>query len=114
MSPSVEPIEEELGLFSSVEVKSQAYYITGDKIIVKGDDSHHAYKLIAGTAKVIKNGDVVCTIHAGEYFGSIAALTASKRNATVIASSDCVVQQIPRQRFADLVKRQPHIIEKIK
>ena len=114
MSPAAESLDEGLGLFSTVEIKSQAYFITGDKIIIKGDDSHHAYKLITGTAKVIKSGDVVCTIHAGEYFGSIAALTASKRNATVIASSDCVVQQIPQQRFADLVERQPDIIQKIK
>ena len=99
---------------TSAEMRAMEYFLAGDCIIRQGDDDNHAYKLIAGVAKVIKGGDVICTIYPDEYMGSIAALTEIKRNATVVASTDCVVQRIPRDRFTDLIQRNPDILKKIR
>lgn len=88
-------------------------YDSGDAIIVDGDSSNFACKLLSGTAKVIRQGDVVATIRPGEYFGAIAAITGSRRSATVVASSRCVVEKIDEKTFKSLIQKNPDLLDKI-
>ncbi|MBT8138622.1 MAG: cyclic nucleotide-binding domain-containing protein [Gammaproteobacteria bacterium] len=86
---------------------------TGQQILSYGDDSQFACKLVSGTAKVIRSGDVVATIVAGQYFGAIAALTGNRRAASVVASERCVVEQISKHKFRLLIQTEPQILEQI-
>lgn len=85
----------------------------GEIILNEGDGSSFACKLLVGTAKVIREGDVVATIKAGEYFGAIAALTGGKRAATVIAVERCIVENISNKAFQVMVQNNPELLDKI-
>ncbi len=88
-------------------------YKAGEIILNEGDPTDFACKLLAGTAKVIRQGDVVATIKAGEYFGAIAALTGGKRAATVVAVERCVVENITNRAFQVLLSNNPELLNKI-
>lgn len=88
-------------------------YDTGQSILAYGDDSQYACKLISGTAKVMKAGDVIATISSGEYFGAIAALTGSRRAATVVASERCIVERISKHKFKLMIQTEPEVLDKI-
>lgn len=88
-------------------------YASGETIIYNGDDSNHACKLLAGTAKVIREGDVVATIRPGEYFGAIAAITGGKRSATVVAVEHCVVELIDEKDFKVMIENDPELLNKL-
>ena len=88
-------------------------YNTGETILKEGDTSQHACQLVSGTAKVIRQGDVVATIHGGGYFGAIAALTSNRRSAAVVASELCVVRTISKHKFRLLLQTEPEILEKL-
>lgn len=85
----------------------------GEIILNEGENSRFACKLLAGTAKVIRQGDVVATIKTGEYFGAIAALTGTKRAATVVAVERCVVENIANLDFQAMLQRNPDLLDKI-
>lgn len=86
-------------------------YETGQFILENGDNSKYACKLISGTAKVLRAGDVVATISAGEYFGAIAALTGNKRTATVVASERCIVEKISKHKFKLMIQTKPELLD---
>lgn len=88
-------------------------YNTGETILVEGDSTQHACQLISGTAKVIRQGDVVATIHSGDYFGAIAALTSNRRSAAVVASELCVVRNISKHKFRLLLQTNPEILDRL-
>ena len=103
---------EELG--AAVDFDADMYmYETGQQIIEYGENSQFACKLISGTAKVLREGDVVATIAAGEYFGAIAALTGNKRAATVVASERCIVERISKHKFKLMIQTQPELLNRI-
>ncbi len=93
--------------------KQVDFFQTGEEILKIGESSKHACKLISGTAKVMRNGDVVATIKAGEYFGAIAALTGQKRSATVYAADQCVVEKISKHKFRLMLQTEPGLLDKI-
>ena len=88
-------------------------YKSGEIILNEGEGSRFACKLLVGTAKVIREGDVVATINAGEYFGAIAALTGGKRAATVVAVERCIVENISNKAFQVMVQNNPELLDKI-
>lgn len=88
-------------------------YNTGETILVEGDSSQHACQLVSGTAKVIRQGDVVATINSGDYFGAIAALTNNRRSAAVVASQLCVVRTISKHKFRLLIQTNPEILNNL-
>jgi CRP-like cAMP-binding protein len=71
-------------------------------------------ELISGTAKVIRQGDVVATINSGEFFGTIAALTGNKRHASIIASEPCMLRKITRHQFRLLLQTQPDVLDRLR
>lgn len=86
----------------------------GATIIEQGDDSTDVFTLIDGRAIAIQDGIKVGEIVEGDIFGAIAAFTGSKRQATVVATQDCVVRAIARKTFVALLKEKPEIAEAIK
>ncbi|MGB5325031.1 MAG: cyclic nucleotide-binding domain-containing protein [Pseudomonadales bacterium] len=88
-------------------------YETGEQILSHGEDSQFACKLVSGTAKVIRAGDVVATIEVGQYFGAIAALTGKRRAATVVASERCVVERISKHKFKLMIQTRPELLNQI-
>ncbi len=101
-------------LHAEVNFDADMYmYETGQQILEFGEDSQFACRLLSGTAKILRSGDVVATIGAGQYFGAIAALTGNKRAATVVASERCVVQRISKHKFRLMIQTNPELLDKI-
>lgn len=89
-------------------------FAAGDKIIVQGDCTRNVYALIEGYADAFQNENKVGEINPGEMFGAIAAFTGSRRNATIVARTDCVVRSIAHEEFTDLIRKQPELSQTLK
>ena len=88
-------------------------YEAGETIIRLGEDSRYACRLISGTARVLRDGDVVATVRPGEIFGAIAAITGGKRIASVIAADNCIVELIEERDFKNMLQEDASLLDKI-
>jgi CRP-like cAMP-binding protein len=83
-------------LFSSLSDKaldtvsvfaSETSVSTGKRLVHEGDYSYELIVIEAGTADVIKGGEVIGSLGPGEVFGEMGMLSGGKRMADVIATS---------------------------
>jgi CRP-like cAMP-binding protein len=83
-------------LFSSLSDKalrtvavfaSETSVSTGKRLVHEGDYSYDLIVIDSGTADVIKGGEVIGTLGAGDVFGEMGVLDGAKRTADVIATS---------------------------
>ena len=85
-----------------------------DEVIIKeGTEGDEVFTLLNGTAKVISNNEEVGEIHEDEIFGAIAALTHTKRTATIIATSDCDTLVAKSENFRSILDTRPDIVQKL-
>ncbi len=66
----------------------------GDTIIQEGDIDNAFYIVVVGSVSVSKGGTTMMSLGKGDVFGEIAFLTATRRTATVSASSEVLVLKI--------------------
>lgn len=88
-------------------------YKKGDVIIQEDTEGNEVFTLVNGTVKVTKNNEVVGEIKKDEIFGAIAALTHTKRTATVIATSDCDTLVANSENFRSILATRPDIVQKL-
>ena len=62
--------------------------------------------ILEGTATVTRAGRVVNILHAGDYFGELAAIEAEPRSATVQATTDLDVLIVGPREFEAMMVRQ--------
>jgi CRP-like cAMP-binding protein len=83
-------------LFSSLSEKaletvsvfsSETSVSAGKRLVHEGDYSYDLIVIEAGTADVLKAGEVIGTLGPGDVFGEIGMLTGGKRTADVVATS---------------------------
>jgi CRP/FNR family cyclic AMP-dependent transcriptional regulator len=84
---------------------------TGAAIIQQGDPADDIFSMADGEAEVLVNDMVVARVHAGELFGTMAALTGGNRNATVRAVRPCHVIRVPKDRFFELIRSRPAAVQ---
>ncbi len=60
---------------------------TGKLLVHEGDYSYDLIVIESGTADVLKGGEVIGTLRAGDVFGEMGVLEGSKRMADVVATS---------------------------
>lgn len=85
----------------------------GDVIIEENTEGDEVFTLLTGSTKVMINNTEVGEINKDEIFGAIAALTNTKRNASVIATSDCETLVIKSNNFRGLLKARPDTVQKL-
>lgn len=88
-------------------------YNKDDVIIQEDTEGDEVFTLMNGTVKVMKNNEEVGEIKKDEIFGAIAALTHTKRTATVIATSDCDTLVSDSDNFRSIVSTRPDIVQKL-
>lgn len=89
------------------------YYSEGEVIIEEGTEGDEVFTLLTGATKVVVNNTVVGEINRDEIFGAIAALTNTKRSASVIATSDCETIVVRSDRFRGLLAARPDTVQKL-
>lgn len=88
-------------------------YKKGDIIIEEGTEGDEVFTLLNGTVKVTSNNAEVGEIKKNEIFGAIAALTHTKRTATVVATSDCDTLVATSENFRSILDTRPDIVQKL-
>ena len=88
-------------------------YKKDDIIIEEDTEGDEVFTLLRGTAKVISNNEEVGEIKKDEIFGAIAALTHTKRTATIIATSDCDTLVAESENFRSILATRPDIVQKL-
>lgn len=88
-------------------------YKKDDVIIEENTEGDEVFTLVNGSARVFSNGEEVGEIQKDEIFGAIAALTNTKRNATIIATSDCDTLVAKSENFRSILDTRPDIIQKL-
>lgn len=83
------------------------HYKEGENIIEEGTDGDEVYTLMSGTTSVMINNTEVGSVKKDEMFGTIAALTNTKRTASVVATSDCEVIVVKSNNFKELLEARP-------
>ncbi len=90
--------------------------IEAGKILIReGEDSHSMYLVQEGQLVVTrKDGDkdvILGHIHSGELVGEMSFLDQQPRSATVKATTDCKLVQIPLRTIEEVLKTQPEWVE---
>ena len=88
-------------------------YKKDDVIIEENTEGDEVFTLMNGSAKVVVNNQEVGEIKKDEIFGAIAALTHTKRTASVIATSDCDTLVADSDNFRSIVATRPDIVHKL-
>ena len=98
-------------------------FAAGDIILAAEDNrAHNVFVMLQGTAEVLRRcpyGDFVslATLQPGMYFGEFSAIDGRSGSATVRASSDAILAEIPREVFRLLLRDEPavawHMMERL-
>lgn len=81
----------------------------GKTVIEEGDSGREFFVLIEGTAEVQRGGRKVASIGAGDFFGEVALITKTPRNATITTTSPVRALVITDRAFKQLLDHSPSI-----
>lgn len=89
------------------------HYNEGDIIIEANTEGDEVFTLMSGTARVMHNETEIGQIKKDEIFGAIAALTNTKRTASIIATSACDTIVVKSENFRGLLAARPDTVQKL-
>ena len=81
----------------------------GKVLIKEGDTGREFFVLIDGTAEVARAGKKVASIGPGDFFGEIALISKTPRNATITTTSAVRALVITDRAFRQLLDHSPQI-----
>ena len=81
----------------------------GKVLIREGDTGREFFVLVDGTAEVARGGKKVATIGPGDFFGEIALISKTPRNATITTTSPVRALVITDRAFRQLLDHAPQI-----
>ena len=81
----------------------------GRALITEGDTGREFFVLIAGTAEVVRGGKKVADLGPGDFFGEIALIAKTPRNATITTTSPVRALVITDRAFKQLLDHSPTI-----
>lgn len=84
---------------SLLQVARRMTLPAGEHIVTQGTKGDSFYIIVNGTVQVVKDGIPIKRYRAGDYFGEMAILLDSPRNADVIAKSDVDLVALDRNDF---------------
>lgn len=92
----------------------QKYYGPGQTIINIGETGQEMYLIGHGSVEVIlSDGNVVATLHEGQFFGESALLYDTKRNANVRALGYCELYRLDKEQFDEITSRHKDLLESL-
>ena len=85
----------------------------GTEIIREGDRGHEFFVIAEGKAKVTHNGAEVATLGPGSFFGELALLDRTTRDATVTALTPMEVIILGQREFSAVLAQAPSMANKL-
>jgi len=81
----------------------------GRVIARQGELAHEFFVIIDGDVDVMRDGELVNALTAGDFFGEIALVGDPHRTATVVATSDVELAVLGRREFRTMLARCPDV-----
>ena len=82
-------------------------------LVDAGSEGEQFFVIVEGHVQVLQNGEVVNTLGPGQFFGEIALLGHTTRNATIRAATPVRVLVLPARSFRALIGRFPSIFDQV-
>jgi CRP-like cAMP-binding protein len=115
ISPLFQPFgdDEKQSLLSEFELKE---YDLGSIIIKQGQEGDGLYLILAGQVVVnvkTESGEMheVALLTEGAFFGEISLIEDVQTTANCIASDDCEIYKLPRNKFKELIMTHPRLLD---
>jgi CRP/FNR family transcriptional regulator, cyclic AMP receptor protein len=86
---------------------------TGKALISEGETGQEFFVILAGTARVTRQGRKVATLGPGDAFGELALLERAPRNSTIVAETDMELVVLGQREFAGLIDEVPGFARKL-
>ena len=96
----------QLRIFPPEQIHNERFH-AGERVFNRGDYGNKLYVILSGEAQVVRDGNVLATLHAGEVFGEVALVSEAVRNADIHAVTDLEVLSVSRPAFEKLVRYLP-------
>lgn len=88
-------------------------YRAGERLFEAGEEGDSAFVILSGEVDVILKATddevIVASLHKGEIFGEIAALTGQPRTSAIAAREDLSVLRLDKQTILNLMREFPDI-----
>lgn len=92
----------------------QVYYSPGQTVIQVGEQGDEMYIIGHGSVEVIlKDGNIVASLHEGQFFGEAALLKEIIRNANIRAQNYCDLYKLKKADFLEIIESHPELLEKL-
>jgi CRP-like cAMP-binding protein len=88
-------------------------FAAGQVIVAQGTDSARFYLITSGSVAVKLNDRPIAAMSAGEYFGEISMIDRGPRTASVVATTDVVVNSLAFFSVRPLLKENPDMAIKL-
>src|SRR3954453_11425087 len=108
---------EHLSKSQLAEVAKQADEIdveAGKRLVSAGRFGYEFFVIENGTAEVVRGEDHIADLGPGDFFGEMALLGDTVRNADVVASSNMTAMVMTDSAFRSLSRRMPEVAEQIR
>lgn len=90
-------------LVDVAQVLKESTVPAGTRILTEDEIGGEMYIIVAGTVRVLKDGQQIATLAEGEVFGELAALDPEPRSATVEAIEETVLLSLRNDYLQDLM-----------
>jgi CPA1 family monovalent cation:H+ antiporter len=92
-----------------VELLRPLTFLANEDIVQEGDTGDSLFLIGRGVVRVLRDGQNVATLLAGDFFGEAALLSGKPRNATVRAVTHCSLYELKRKDVDQLEQLRPVI-----
>jgi CRP/FNR family cyclic AMP-dependent transcriptional regulator len=98
---------EQAGLASLAAVATPVDFPVGHVIARQGEIGTGFFVVIAGTVRVVRDGEILARLGPGEFFGELSVLDRMPRNASVIADTQTSCLALAAWDFENVLLAQP-------
>jgi CRP/FNR family transcriptional regulator, cyclic AMP receptor protein len=91
------------------ETGKRRTYAADEEIVREGSTGTALYIVLSGTARVVRGGEQLGEVNAGDFFGELALIEEHPRSASVIANTETECLLFPAWEFTALLGEHPEI-----
>jgi len=85
----------------------------GRHLVDQGDWAHEFFAIEDGTAEVLRDGEHVADLHAGDFLGEMGVIGKAARNATVVATSPITAIVLTDYELRAIARDMPELGQKL-
>jgi CRP-like cAMP-binding protein len=91
------------------ETGKRRTYAAGKEIVREGSTGTALYIVLRGTGRVMRGGEAIGELQAGDFFGELALIEEHPRSASVVAAVETECLLFPAWEFTALLEEHPEI-----